>query len=86
MAKSETVSVRKSESILDKIRETENRIRARAYEIFSGSGFSGRDLDHWLMAEDEITLRPSMELREKGNQFKLKIAVPDVDPKAIDID
>jgi HSP20 family protein len=78
--------VRKTESILDKIQDAENRIRARAFELFAGSGLFGRDLDNWLLAEDEITLRPAIELREKDNQFKLKISVPGVDPKAIDIE
>jgi HSP20 family protein len=86
MSKSETLPVRKTESILDKIRDAENRIRARAFEIFAGNGLFGRDLDNWLLAEDELTLRPSIELREKDNQFRLKISVPGVDPKAIDIE
>jgi len=86
MSKTETLPTRKSESILDQIREAEERIRERAFDIFSGDGLFGWDLDNWLLAEKEITLKPSIELREKDNQFKLEIAVSGVDAKAIDIE
>jgi HSP20 family protein len=64
----------------------ENRIRQRAFDIFSGSGFFGRDLDNWLLAEEEVTLKPSIELRETDSQFQVEIALPGVDPKSIDIE
>jgi HSP20 family protein len=83
---SRTLSIHKSESVLDQLKNVESRIRQRAYEIFSVDGLFGRDLDNWLLAEEELTWRPSIELREKDNQFQLKIAVPGVDPKAIDIE
>jgi HSP20 family protein len=86
MSNSETLPVRKTESILEKIQDAENRIRARAFELFAGHGLFDRDLDNWLKAEDELTLRPSIELCEKDKQFKLKISVPGVEPKAIDIE
>jgi HSP20 family protein len=86
MSKSETLPVRKTESILDKIQDVENQIRARAFELFAGNGLFGRDLENWLHAEDELTLRPSIELRENDKQFKLKISIPGVEPKAIDIE
>jgi len=85
MSKSDTLPVRKTESILEKIQDGENRIRARAFELFAGNGLFDRDLDNWLKAEDELILRPSIELREKDKQFKLKISVPGVEPKAMDI-
>jgi len=86
MSKSEALPVRKTESILEKIQDAENRIRARAFELFAGNGLFDRDLENWLKAEDELTLRPSIELCEKDKQFKLKISVPGVEPKAIDIE
>ena len=85
MSKSDTLPVRKTESILEKIQDAENRIRARAFELFAGNGLFDRDLDNWLKAENELILRPSIELREKDKQFKLKISVPGVEPKAMDI-
>jgi HSP20 family protein len=81
----ETVPVRKTETVFDSIREMEDRIRQRAHEIFSGMGNFGKDLDNWLLAEKELTWRPAIELTEENNEFRLKIAVPGVDPKVIDI-
>jgi HSP20 family protein len=86
MSQKETLPVRKAASILDELREVENRIRQRAFELFSGNGILGRDLSNWLNAEDELTWKPSIELREKDNQFKIEIAVPGVEAKALDIE
>jgi HSP20 family protein len=82
----DTLPIRKSESVLDSIRDIESRIRQRAYDIFWRHGLFGKDLENWLTAEKELTFRPAIELSEKDNEFKLKIAVPGVDPKAIDIE
>jgi HSP20 family molecular chaperone IbpA len=71
---------------MDQLRDMEDRIRCRAFEIFSENGLLGRDLDNWLIAEEEVTCKPSLELREKDNHFILEIAIPGVDPKAIDIE
>src|SRR5205814_945672 len=46
----------------------------------------GRELEHWLDAEHELIWKPSVELIEKDNEFNIRIAVPGVDPKDIDIE
>ena len=59
----------------------------RAHEIFrTNGGIFGRDLDDWLQAERELVWKPSIELDEKNNEFRLRVAVPGVDPKDIDIE
>lgn len=82
----QTLPVRKADSIADDLQAMENRIRQRAYEIFSQHGFPGKDLDNWLMAEGELAWQPSIELREKDTEFVLNVAVPGVDPKAIAVE
>ena len=64
----------------------EDRIMQRAYDLFSGNGIFGRDLENWLQAERELVWRPTVELYEKGDAFCLEAAVPGVDPKNIDIE
>jgi HSP20 family protein len=82
-----TVPVKKTESIFDQLNDLQNRITKRAFEIFDGNGHVfGRDLDDWLQAERELVWKPSIELEEKDNEFRLEIATPDVDPKDIDIE
>jgi HSP20 family protein len=59
----------------------------RAFDIFSGNGeTAGKALDHWLQAERELLWKPAIELEETENEFRLRIAVPGVDPKNIDIE
>ena len=83
----ETLAVKKTKSIFDEIEKMQERIMQRAYDIFRTNGGSvGRDLADWLEAERELVWKPAIELEEKNNEFRLKIAVPGVDPKDIDIE
>ena len=53
-----------------------NRVRARAFEFFSGRGFGdGHALDDWLAAEREICW-PAAELVEEEKAYTLSVAVP----------
>jgi HSP20 family protein len=82
-----TVPVKKKESIFDQLNDLQDRITKRAFEIFDGNGHTfGKDLDDWLQAERELVWKPSIELDEKDNEFRLQIATPGVDPKDIDIE
>src|ERR1041385_6774637 len=75
--------IKKSESIFDELRMMEDCIMKRAYDIFRSNGETGSDLDNWLAAERELVWKPSLELVEKDNQFKLTFELPGVDPKNI---
>jgi HSP20 family protein len=84
---SETLPVRKTETILDELRTMHERILNRAYDIFRGNGgLFGRELDDWLSAEKELVWKPAIELEEKDKEFTLKVAVPGVEPKDLDIE
>lgn len=80
-----TLSVKKCDSLFDELKKVEERVMQRAYDLFK-SGSGSNDLENWFAAERELVWKPSMELREKGNEFEIDIAVPGVDPKAIDIE
>jgi HSP20 family protein len=83
----ETLPIKKTKSIFAEMEKMQNRIMQRAHEIFrTNGGIFGRDLGDWLLAERELVWKPSIELEEKDNEFRLQIAVPGVDPKAIDIE
>lgn len=83
----ETLPIKKTKSIFDELSAMQERVMRRAYDIFSGNGeIFGRDLDDWLRAERELVWKPSIELEEKDNEFRLQIGVPGVDPKDIDIE
>jgi len=81
------LAVQKKESFWDQLQKMEDRVMQRAYDIFKGNGSEiGKDLEHWLAAERELIWKPAIELREKDNQFELKVAVAGVDAKALKIE
>ena len=83
----ETLPIRRSKSIFDEMERVQDRIMRRAYDIFcSNGGIFGRDTADWLQAERELVWKPSIELEEKDDEFRLQTAVPGVDPKDIDIE
>jgi HSP20 family protein len=69
-------------------KETEEllrRIRARAFDLFSGRGFGdGHALDDWLAAEREICW-PAGELVERDADFTLSIALSGFEPNDISV-
>ena len=84
---SETLPIRKTHSVFDEVRDVQNRVMERAYEIFRGTGGAlGRDLENWLSAERELVWKPPIELREKDHEFSLEVAAPGVEAKDIDIE
>jgi len=61
------------------------RIRARAFDIFSGRGFGeGHALDDWLAAEREICW-PAAELAEQDKAYTLNIGLPGFEPADISV-
>jgi HSP20 family protein len=83
----ETLPVRKTDAIFDELRTMQEKIMNRAFDIFRGNGgIFGRDLDNWLAAERELIWKPAIELEETEKEFKLKVAVPGVEPKELDIE
>jgi HSP20 family protein len=82
-----SLPIKKSESIFEELRTMQDRIMQRAYDIFESNGRAiGRDLEHWLNAERQLVWKPAVELREKDDAFHVSIAIPGVDPKALDIE
>jgi len=61
------------------------RIRARAFDLFSGRGFGhGHALDDWLAAEREICW-PAGELMEQDKAYTLSVALPGFEPADISV-
>lgn len=61
------------------------QIRHRAFDLFKIRGFNdGRDFDDWLTAEREICW-PKAELVEEDDEFEIKMALAEFDPKEITV-
>jgi HSP20 family protein len=83
----ETVPIRRTSSVFDQMKDMQDRIMRRAYELFEQHGSAlGRDLQSWTEAEHEIAWKPAFELTEKDGQFLLEAAVSGVNAKDIDIE
>jgi HSP20 family protein len=83
----QALPIKKQESIFDEMDKMRERIRCRAYDIFQMNGeASGKDLENWLQAEQELVWKPAIELEEKDKEFRLQVAVPGVEPDDIDIE
>jgi HSP20 family protein len=82
-----SLAVRRSPSLFKELERMQERVMKRAYEIFNiNGGIFGKDLDNWLAAERELIWKPAIELKEGNNEFNLRIAVPGVDAKDLDIE
>src|SRR5262245_45335099 len=57
-----SVAIHKSFSIFEQMRDVQDRIMRRAYEIFEQNGRPfGNDLNDWLIAERELCWKPAVE-------------------------
>jgi HSP20 family protein len=83
----DTVPIRKLSSVFDEIKDMQDRIMRRAYEIFErNGGMLGSDLDNWRLAERELVWRPPLELSEKDGKLQLEAAIAGVEARDIDIE
>jgi HSP20 family protein len=61
-------------------------IRKRAFELFQERGaLDGWDLDDWFKAEHDLVWAPESELVETDKEFQMKVAVPMMEAKDIQI-
>lgn len=61
--------------IFDELKDLSDRIKVRAFNLFSKRGYSdGGDMDDWLTAEREICW-PTAELVEKDDEFEVNVAL-----------
>jgi len=83
----DALPIHKPSSIFDQMKEMQDRIMRRAYEIFEqNASMLGRDLENWTQAERELVWKPAFELSEKDGQFQIEFAIAGVDPKEIDLE
>jgi HSP20 family molecular chaperone IbpA len=80
------IEVKKVDTILDELRRLHQAISERAYHLFRNGGTPGGSaLKDWLMAERELISRPSIELHQRGNQFEVRVALPGIEAKHLDV-
>jgi HSP20 family molecular chaperone IbpA len=79
------IRLRTVDSVLADIDAIQQRIAARAAEIFRERGTAtGHAVADWLTAE-EIIWRPAIEVQRTKDAFVIEAAVAGVDPKRFDV-
>lgn len=68
------------------LRELEENVLRRAFEIFEGNGAQpGRALDDWLAAERELLWLPRAELEDRGDHYVVRLDVAGMLPAELDL-
>jgi len=76
----------KPESQLDKFRELQKAIAARAYELFEGRGCEhGQDLSDWLRAESDVLQPLPIKVNESGDRLSVETDLPGFGAEQIEV-
>jgi HSP20 family protein len=85
VAKAE-IAVTDTSSIIEEIMRRQDMVARRAFELFQSHMNSfNAELEDWLMAERELAMPPEIQLRRQNGQFEIDAAMPDIDPKKLDV-
>ncbi len=79
------LKVVKPENIFERMEKLHEQIAKRAFELFEGDGFFGRDLDHWFKAESELLHPVHVTLSETNEGFEIKAELPGFELKDLEI-
>src|SRR5215467_1709454 len=83
----DAVQIRRPTSILDEMKDMQDRIMRRAHEIFQQNGsMLGKDMENWTQAARELMWKPAFELSEKDGRFQLEAAISGIDPKDLEVE
>ena len=73
-------------SLFESLNELEEAIRQRAFGLFEERGTAhGNDREDWLRAERELVWVPKAETMEDEKEFRLRLMVPGLDAKDLQI-
>lgn len=73
-------------SLFESLNELQDVIRQRAFGLFEERGtVHGSDMEDWLRAENELVWAPKAESMEDDKQFRLRLMVPGLEAKDLQI-
>jgi HSP20 family protein len=73
-------------SLFESFNEVQEAIRQRAFGLFEERGtVPGSDMEDWLRAERELVWAPKAETMEDDKQFRLRLMVPGLEAKDLQI-
>ena len=73
-------------SLFESLNELQEAIRQRAFGLFEERGtVHGNDMEDWLRAEREVVWVPKAETMEDDKQYRLRLIVPGLEAKDLQI-
>jgi HSP20 family molecular chaperone IbpA len=73
-------------SLFESLNELQEAIRQKAFDLFEERGtVHGSDMDDWLRAERELVWVPKAETMEDDKQYRLRLIVPGLEAKDLQI-
>jgi HSP20 family protein len=71
-------------SLFESVNGLFEEVRKKAFELFQQRGcVDGSDVEDWLRAENAVVWKPKSRLLETEKEFKMEVAVPNVEAKDI---
>ena len=81
------IELRRVDTVFDELDRLQKAVSRRAYDLFRHRGTLGESpLTDWFAAEHELVWKPSIELRQKDDQFEVLAALPGVEAKDLDVE
>lgn len=82
----ESIQVRQSSPMLDRMQQTYDSIARRAFELFENNGgWFGHEVDDWLRAESELLHPMHLEIKESDDELMIRAEVPGFNIKELEI-
>src|SRR5689334_19816126 len=82
----ESIQVRQTSPMLDRMQQTYDSIARRAFELFENNGrWFGHEVDDWLRAESELLHPMHLEIKESDDEIMIRAEVPGFSTKELEI-
>jgi len=73
------------QTLLDRMNRIHEEIARRAFDLFQQDGSSGREMENWFTAEEELVHPVHVNISESDSALHVQAEVPGFEPKDIEI-
>src|SRR5262249_31543726 len=86
MSPKSAIKVRTVDSLIDQLRDVEDRVRIRAYDRFVQRGYQpGDEAEDWRSAHADLITRPPIALSETDGRFLVTFSLSGVSLKDLEL-
>lgn len=73
------------QTLFDRMNQIHEEIARRAFDLFQRDGSTGRDMDNWFAAEEQLVHPVHVNISESDSALHVQAEVPGFEPKDIEI-